>query len=703
MRVSAARIAALVVVEMAWATMGAVTAAPVSPPVPVAVFSWTGCYLGGHVGAGWGSRDFSNANGFPLADGSPLFFPPLPLRMADSLPFDQSVSGMLAGAQAGCKYEFAPNFVFGIEGGLSDARLFGFRGLVLEPFAAAPATLVPTSLWLKTEWLASVTANLGYAFGNFLVYADGGPAWTHNKYQFYANVPAVAPIAAADFEASETRNGWTVGGGIEYRFWRNLTGRLEYNYYSFGTKNVPFVDQLSATGAGGTLAVKQQIQTIKFGLNYYFLNDTAQMAYAAVPAVATTFPAMTWTETFSSEARYFSWHSTRGIPTNAVSSATGTPVPLTTPGSGSEIYIPYSTQLVGQSDAVKIELNGRGGWVRATQSSAGLMGSVETATDTVFSGTITYLGLKGFQPFVSLDLNLPTGRAALPPMAVNARMDPDLVDIADFGEGLNVGPTFGVNMPITDSFVLTTSVGFTRRGSYDREGQLTPPGGGATPTTTRLQPGDVTTFTATAAYQTDTFSANLTGTVSKNTTTNENDVPFVRPGKSYLLSGSASYAWPWEHAGKTTLNASLSHSNLNEVMFQCLAGCPTSLVTEPFNTNSNLYRISVDHLFDFDPFGIGPTGSYLYRDHNGYQPTTLQFVPAKQRWSAGVLTRYDANKTVTFNARVERVWTRENDTPALPSGDEQYSVLAGSTVTAFEVPIVNGTGWQCTFGATVSF
>ena len=96
-----------------------------------------------------------------------------------------------------------------------------------------------------------------------------------------------------------------------------------------------------------------------------------------------------------------------------------------------------------------------------------------------------------------------------------------------------------------------------------------------------------------------------------------------------------------------------------------------------------------------------PQGKLLFRD-NGYEPTTLQFVPAKERWSAGVLAQYAPNQILAFNARVERVWTREQDTPGLPN-NEMLSVLAGSNVTAFTVPVISSNGWQFAVGATASF
>src|SRR5579872_5222444 len=46
-----------------------------APPAPAPLaFSWTGCYVGGHVGWGWGStkfRDHSTSNVFSTGGGGP--------------------------------------------------------------------------------------------------------------------------------------------------------------------------------------------------------------------------------------------------------------------------------------------------------------------------------------------------------------------------------------------------------------------------------------------------------------------------------------------------------------------------------------------------------------------------------------------------------------------------------------------------------
>jgi hypothetical protein len=51
---------------------------------------------------------------------------------------------------------------------------------------------------------------------------------------------------------------------------------------------------------------------------------------------------------------------------------------------------------------------------------------------------------------------------------------------------------------------------------------------------------------------------------------------------------------------------------------------------------------------------------------------------------------------------LDRIWTHENLTPGLPGG-EMFSVLAGSTVTAFTVPVISSTGWLFAVGMTANF
>ena len=401
-----------------------------------------------------------------------------------------------------------------------------------------------------------------------------------------------------------------------------------------------------------------------------------------------------WTTTFSTETRYYSWRN-NFVPPDTTGIG---------PGRGWEVYIPFAMQLTGKPvNDLSVDFVVRGGWVKAAQTTTGLAGEVATSTDTAVSFNTTYLGWQGLQPFIALSANLPTGKSALFGTSVNARMDPDLVEISTFGEGYNFGPSFGLNVPIAGSLLFTTSVGYTYRGPFNRELAFSTLPPGVDPAlvanlidvipTVRIDPGENTTVTAAINYGAGSFAAGLTGATSWELPTIVRDLPTFRPGLRHLLSLRSSYKWP-EKWGVTELTAAAAHSNRNKLVFE--TATPT---LERFNSNSNVYRVGLQHLFPVDQFQIGPVASFLYRDHNGYNSTTLQFVPQKTRWAAGMLAQYAPNASVTLNARVEHVWTRENESPT--NDDVKLDVLAKSLIPASTVSVISGTAWQTSFGVNV--
>jgi outer membrane immunogenic protein len=214
--------------------------APVAAPLPA--FSWTGCYLGGHVGWGWGRKTFADTPNSDLVG----FF-----TGGAQQSQDVDTDGFLGGGQVGCDYQFTSNWVIGVEGNFSWADISGS--------ATVPFDLGDTSFDAKTDWLASVTGRLGYAWDRWLLYAKGGPAWAHDKYNINTYLGTWA--------ASETRSGWTVGGGLEWAFANNWSAKLEYQYYDFGSRDLNFFNPGFSSEVEN---VKQQIQTVKLGLNFRF-------------------------------------------------------------------------------------------------------------------------------------------------------------------------------------------------------------------------------------------------------------------------------------------------------------------------------------------------------------------------------------------------------------------------------------------------
>jgi outer membrane immunogenic protein len=219
----------------------------------VYAYSWTGCYVGGHGGGVWVSKDATLAapgipalpaiGGFPAFAGAP----------AGTSLGSHSASSWIGGVQVGCNYQFAGNWVIGLQAdyGWADAR-----GSHIDPLQ----TFLTDSS--RTSSLGSVTGRVGYAWDRFLGYVKGGWAWERDTYQSYVT----AAPATVFSTGGETRNGGTIGVGGEYAFTDWLTGFVEYDYYFFGTRTVT---QTTLVGPVN-VDIRDNKSVVKAGLNFKF-------------------------------------------------------------------------------------------------------------------------------------------------------------------------------------------------------------------------------------------------------------------------------------------------------------------------------------------------------------------------------------------------------------------------------------------------
>ncbi len=229
-----------------------------APPVVAAVpYTWTGCYVGGHVGAGWDRTKFT--------DQSPgqLLAPP-----GASIGVN-SDAGVLGGVQAGCDYQFAGNWVIGFGG---DIAWTDIHGVANDPFFVGKNG-APVPISTRTEAIASVTGRVGYAWDRFLVYGKGGGAWAHDKYSI-SNLNCI--LVTCNLNGSTDRIGWTAGVGVEWAFAPNWSALVEYNHYGFGNKGITFTDP--AVAAVVVYNARQDIDVIKVGINYRFGGPGAVVA-----------------------------------------------------------------------------------------------------------------------------------------------------------------------------------------------------------------------------------------------------------------------------------------------------------------------------------------------------------------------------------------------------------------------------------------
>ncbi len=218
------------------------TKAPIYAPAPV--WSWTGFYLGGHVGAGWGTTE-STLTGITGA------------VIPGSFPIAQnSRSGFLGGGQLGYNWQ-SGWAVFGVQGDIAGMDVKG----------TTPCLGGGASCTAKSDWLATVTGRFGGVVADrTLVYVKGGAAWMHTDHTF-----GVAVLGPGGFSASTstTAFGWLLGLGAEYAFDRNWSAFIEYNYIDFDKKS----STLDLTTFGGPVAsvdFKNKLSIAKVGVNYKF-------------------------------------------------------------------------------------------------------------------------------------------------------------------------------------------------------------------------------------------------------------------------------------------------------------------------------------------------------------------------------------------------------------------------------------------------
>ncbi len=221
---------------------GAALAADIPSPQPAplqALPGWTGFYAGLNAGAAFGdSRTTFSIAGFQ---------PPS---------FDTPLRGAIGGAEAGYNWQTGP-LLLGLEADFDVSGLRGSRTAPCPPLCGASAA----SYTQKLPWFGTLRPRIGYSVGNWLLYATGGYALA----QLDTNATAAFGSFFAADNRSETRNGWTLGGGVEVAFAPHWTAKIEYLYVDLGSNTTTFL-------AAPPISNKSRLDSnvIRTGVNYRF-------------------------------------------------------------------------------------------------------------------------------------------------------------------------------------------------------------------------------------------------------------------------------------------------------------------------------------------------------------------------------------------------------------------------------------------------
>jgi outer membrane immunogenic protein len=186
-------------------------AVPVNPGT-----NWTGFYIGAMGGYG-----FSNEATVAGVTGSTT-----------------DVKGPFAGGTLGYNFQIQ-QFVIGVE---NDAAWSDMQ---------YNASAFGISASDRIESFGSVTARLGVAVGPALLYGKGGYAWANNQIAFSGFGRSISE--------TQFHNGFTIGGGLEYMMFSNVSAKVEYMYADYLDQTYTLIGNSGLT-----------TNTIKAGVNVHF-------------------------------------------------------------------------------------------------------------------------------------------------------------------------------------------------------------------------------------------------------------------------------------------------------------------------------------------------------------------------------------------------------------------------------------------------
>jgi outer membrane immunogenic protein len=242
---------------------------PLKAPAPVALYDWSGFYIGGFIGGGWAQNDaFDPDIGF-VGIGVP----------AGTLPVSTTTtaSGFIGGIEGGERYQFG-KLVIGWEADMAWGNVNNTTTTAVG-LPLFPGIVINRTLTDNLKWTGTATSSVGIAHDRWLVYGKAGIGWAHFDQTDNSSITFGGGPTAPFFGAisGEDRVGWTVGTGVEWAIWNNWSIKAEYDYIDFGTKTTVVSGTLGAgafvAGAPVTGSVQNTLheQQFKFGINWHIM------------------------------------------------------------------------------------------------------------------------------------------------------------------------------------------------------------------------------------------------------------------------------------------------------------------------------------------------------------------------------------------------------------------------------------------------
>ena len=206
--------------------------------------TWTGFYGGVSLGALWaGSTIHAQHVNLTPSSGSYAF--PLDATAVDP------------GFQLGYLDHLSEHWVLGIEADFTYPATNASR-------TSKTACCAFDRFRVRDNLQGSLRLRAGYAAGDFLGYVTSGASWG-SLGMYYQNESGNA------YNVRTAQTGWVLGGGVEYLFLKNLSGRVEYLFTDYGNAlnmQAPIIS--SVFDPFGAVHGSMNNNVLRAGVNYWF-------------------------------------------------------------------------------------------------------------------------------------------------------------------------------------------------------------------------------------------------------------------------------------------------------------------------------------------------------------------------------------------------------------------------------------------------
>jgi outer membrane immunogenic protein len=232
-------------------------------PVVSPVYNWGGFYVG--INGGWGENKTTGDSYCVTPAGVVNGVGCAPLTNGNVSP-----SGGLFGGQAGYNFQSGP-VVYGLEADFQWSDIKDSSSVTSATgFPQVGGTFTVPGTFAMSQslgWFGTARGRVGYAWDRVLLYATGGLIYGRERVS-----SAVVFTNGVSFLSSDAsvRAGWTVGGGLEYAFTNNWSGRVEGLYYDMGSETIASGSLPAPNGFTRAGVFSYQGAIVRGAINYRF-------------------------------------------------------------------------------------------------------------------------------------------------------------------------------------------------------------------------------------------------------------------------------------------------------------------------------------------------------------------------------------------------------------------------------------------------